>query len=102
MVHELEMTIESQDKNGFVILVVEGTEQTRIIFNPTTKSLTFMDHNSLADFLKRNEDQLRRLLHNKRKDSFYRGFYLNFVLIDQRDIAAYSIETISSPWTMAK
>lgn len=46
--------------------------------------------NEVAELLMRNEYQLRKILHNKRKDTFYTGFRLTFVLREGKDVAAYN------------
>jgi len=54
------------------------------------KYKNILDSNDLAKFLLSNEFQLRKLLHNKRADSYYGGFKLKFSMIDGKDIAAFN------------
>lgn len=59
-------------------------------FNPETKTLSYDNDNELTRFLKDNEYQFRKLLHNKKRRTFYNGFRLNFSIIDGKDIAAFN------------
>ncbi len=44
----------------------------------------------LHDFLQKNEYQFRKILHNKRKDTFFKGFKLSFSMIDNKDVAGFN------------
>jgi ribonuclease HI len=59
-------------------------------FTPFTKSLVFLDHNRLSTYLKTHEHQLRKMLHNKRLDTFFIGFELYFILWENKDIKQFS------------
>ncbi|MCK5028758.1 MAG: ribonuclease HI [Bacteroidales bacterium] len=71
------------EKNGiYTISIFHDNSSCRICFSPETKELQYSENNDLTQFLKLKEFQLRKLLHNKRPNSFFIGFKLNFVLHD--------------------
>ncbi|MEE4198189.1 MAG: ribonuclease H [Bacteroidales bacterium] len=80
--HLLTMHIIDHRDNFFILEIDLDDERSRIQFSPEDKSLIYLDNNSLSSFLQLREFQLRKILHNKRPASFYRGFMLNFVLSD--------------------
>lgn len=49
-----------------------------------------MLENEVSYYLKQNEYQLRKILHNKRIDTFYVGFQVKIVLRDEKDVAAFN------------
>ncbi|MCD6180579.1 MAG: ribonuclease HI [Bacteroidales bacterium] len=59
-------------------------------YTPLTKSLVFIDDNSLSNYLKTHEHQLRKMLHNKRLDTFFIGFELYFIIWKDKDIKQFS------------
>jgi len=86
----LTMSIEDKKNDRYVINISSKTENTKIIFSPVTKVLEFLEENELALFLKKNEYQLRKILHNKRKNTYYKRFELVFVLRDRKDVEAFN------------
>lgn len=78
----LHMEIKDQENNHFLIKITMDKVFCRIKFSPDDKSIIYLDKNSLTSFLKLREFQLRKILHNKRPESFYKGFFLKFVLTD--------------------
>lgn len=71
------------ERNGFYsILISKNQENCEIEFSPDEKQISYKGRNNLITYLKLREFQLRKLLHNKTKESFYVGFKLNFVLHD--------------------
>lgn len=67
-------------KGVYTILISEKKSNCIITFSPKTKELKYPEKNKLSQSLKLKEFQLRKLLHNKRTESFYVGFKLNFAL----------------------
>ena len=65
-------------------------QQVQIGYTPLTKSLVFLEQSPFSDYLKLHEHQLRKMLHNKRPDTFYVGFELYFVLWENKDMTAFS------------
>ncbi|WBW94997.1 ribonuclease H family protein [Oceanirhabdus sp. W0125-5] len=59
-------------------------------FSPKSKELSFLEDNTLTDYLKENEYQFRKLLHNKRPRSYYVGFKLIFSFRDKKDVAGFN------------
>lgn len=70
--------------------ILDGQNQADLLFDIEKKELKILGDNALTQFLLSNEFQLRKLLHNKRSDSYYVGFQLNFSMIDGKDIAAFN------------
>lgn len=89
MIKELTMEIIDEYKGTYSIKIKEKIESS-LSFNPETKVLSFEDNNKLTSFLKENEYQFRKLLHNKRPSTFYKGFKLKFSIIPGKDIAAFN------------
>lgn len=107
----LEMEIVDNQGDDYGI-IVSGLEQVSyLIFNVQSKRLAFSkflkstesivrnmenieaetkDRNQLEDLLINNELQFRKILHNKRRDTFYQGFKLKFVLRDQKDVISFN------------
>lgn len=84
------MKIIDADKNNYKIQISNDIETSLIEFDPLKKELHFLSNNDLTDYLKINEYQLRKMLHNKRKDTYYIGFNIKFVLTDGKDVAAFN------------
>ncbi len=80
--HMLNMDITDQEKKCFLIRIGMDKESCMIKFSPDLKELTYLDKNALTQFLKLREFQLRKILHNKRPETYYKGFKLSFVLND--------------------
>lgn len=79
---ELKMEITKEFKGNYTILISDEKSDCNIIFSPETKEIKYLDQSDLAQSLKLKEFQLRKILHNKRSESYYKGFKLNFVLHD--------------------
>lgn len=84
------MNITGKTKVEYLIDISCLCERVTISFCPKTRLLLFHNHNDLSIFLLRNETQLRKILHNKRPESFFVGFKLNFAIFDNKDIGAFS------------
>ncbi|MCT4619140.1 MAG: ribonuclease HI [Marinisporobacter sp.] len=84
------MSIIEEHRGSFIMDIYHNKENAQIMFTPSTKSLLFLDENLVSLLLRKNEYQLRKILHNKRKDTFYVGFQLTFSLRDEKDIAAFN------------
>ncbi|MDY6799683.1 MAG: ribonuclease H [Bacteroidota bacterium] len=80
--HLLTMDIIDHQGNFFIIEITLDDEHSRIQFSPDKKAIFYLDRNNLSNFLQVREFQLRKILHNKRPESFYKGFSLKFVLTD--------------------
>jgi ribonuclease HI len=74
----LNLKIIEQIHHYFTILISDVHQQTKISFSPVTKLLIYLNENTMTDLLKENEYQLRKLLHNKRTESYFVGFEVNF------------------------
>ncbi|WMJ81893.1 ribonuclease H [Clostridium sp. MB40-C1] len=70
---------------------IEGQQgHAHVLFSPKTKKLEFGENNEMSKYLKENEYQFRKILHNKRHDTFYKGFKLTFAFRDKKDVAAFN------------
>lgn len=79
---QLKMEITNKAEGAYTILISNKNSECKICFSPQSKELKYLEENELTQFIKLKEFQLRKLLHNKRSESFYIGFKLNFVLHD--------------------
>lgn len=71
------------EKDGFYNIKISFDNESGIIsFSPSKKELNYITTGLFIQFLKLKEFQLRKLLHNKKRESFFPGFSLNFVLND--------------------
>ncbi|MBU8893146.1 MAG: ribonuclease HI [Bacteroidales bacterium] len=70
-------------KDGFFTISISlNNSVCKILFSPETRDLQYPEKNELTQFIKLKEFQLRKILHNKRPESYYKGFSLKFVLSD--------------------
>ncbi|EHJ00695.1 ribonuclease H [Clostridium sp. DL-VIII] len=84
------MKIIDAQNNNYKIKISNNKECSIIEFDPLKKELHFFSNNKLTDYLKVNEYQLRKMLHNKRIDTYYVGFNVKFVLTHDKDVAAFN------------
>lgn len=92
MLNLLRMQIIEENDENYRIKVERRNENiaTEVVFNPENKYLYIDERNELGIFLKGNEYQFRKLLHNKRPHTFHKGFVLDFSIIDKKDIEAFN------------
>ncbi len=79
---QLKMEITNEADGIYTLLISDKCSESRIKFSPKTKDIQYLDNLKLTQFIKLREFQLRKLLHNKKHDSFFIGFKLKFVLHD--------------------
>lgn len=84
------LEITHKKENDFIMLVSEGELQTKLTFNPFSKELQFLEQNELSQKLLNNIYQLRKILHNKRKKTFFEGFKLKFVLKNNKRVIDFN------------
>lgn len=90
------MHIIEKNENSFNISISQNNNSCLIQFSPEHKNLRYIDCCDLTQTLKLREFQLRKLLHNKRPETYKVGFKLNFVLHDGLpDIAYYDKSKIT-------
>ena len=87
-VYDMEI-IEEQGKTYF-LKIYDNDEAAYVEFDIETRQINYTSQNKITDILKDNEYQFRKILHNKRKDTFYKGFKLKFALRDKKDVAAFN------------
>lgn len=86
----LRMEIKEYEKPFYQISIFRESAEVQVLFDPEEKVLRFETKNAFAIWLKRHERQLRAMLHNKRRDTFYPGFGLTFVMRVGKDVVAYN------------
>lgn len=86
----LNLEIIGEEKGFFLITITGDNESIHISFDPVLKRLNFINQNKLSVFLKKNEYQFRKILHMKRPETYHKGFTLQFVITDNKDVAAYN------------
>lgn len=74
----------------FLIDITHGQCTTRIAYSYETRFFTFLRSDRVSLLLQKNLHQFRKLLHNKRPESYYAGFQLYFVLRDEKDVEAFN------------
>lgn len=84
------MFIEEMIGDGYLIKLYDETDNCYVLFDPKEKSLVFLEDEGFIQVFIKNEYQLRKMLHNKRKDTYYVGFKLKFVFTEGKDIGAYN------------
>lgn len=84
------MEILDVENDNYKIKISNDTEFSLIEFNPLKKELQFISPNGLNNYLRINEYQIRKMLHNKRIDTYYIGFKVKFVLTHNKDVAAFN------------
>lgn len=91
----LNMEIVSEKNNKYMLQIKERDKKaiTSVTFNTESHELHIDLSTEIGLFLKENEYQFRKLLHNKRPKSFYPGFILDFSIIRQKDIEAFNDKT---------
>ncbi|WP_243156184.1 hypothetical protein [Clostridium sp. C2-6-12] len=81
------MEIIDENNDTYKIKIDNYIESAFIEFNPLKKELNFISDNDLTKYLKSNEYQVRKMLHNKRRNTYYVGFKVKFVLSHGKDVA---------------
>lgn len=84
------MEIIDVNNDNYKIKINNYIENAFIEFNPLKKELNFISDNDLISYLKTNEYQVRKMLHNKRRNTYYVGFKVKFVLSHGKDVAAFN------------
>lgn len=90
---EYKIKIDHHKESEYGVDIKElGIEEstTYVQFSPERKQLIFLEDDSLTDYLKENEYQFRKLLHNKRPRSYFVGFKLIFSFRDKKDVAGFN------------
>lgn len=87
------MNIVDKQGENYIINISYKDKTTQIFFCPETKYLSINNDNYVSKLLKNNEYQLRKILHNKKKNTFYIGFNLIFSLRDEKDVKAFNDRT---------
>ncbi len=82
--------IDKKIPDGYLISITGETKKTQILFDPEKKMLTFLENNQLSAFLKKHEYQFRKILHNKKPETFFSGFQLKFVIWENKNMLDFN------------
>ncbi len=85
-----EMEILDMEDSFYRILITSNKQQCKIFYSPQFKEIRFLDDSELSTELKRNIYQLRKILRNKRPDTFFVGFKLKFIFKNNADAIAFN------------
>ncbi len=86
-------TLEISEKiSNFYKIKISDTNgnSTFIAFAPISKNLVFFNNDKLTFFFIRHEYQLRKMLHNKKPETYYPGFKVNFVIKNNKQVEAFN------------
>ena len=84
------MEILKKEDSFYLILIKSDDKQCQISYSPNLKEIMFLDDKELSNNLKKNIYQLRKILRNKRADTFYIGFKLKFIFKNNADAIAFN------------
>ncbi|MBN2794133.1 MAG: ribonuclease HI [Clostridia bacterium] len=85
-----DMIIEAKINSSFLIALKDEATSCYVLYNSVQKDLIFLEETPLSKVFKKNEYQLRKMLHNKRPDTYFIGFHLQFVFMEGKNIASYN------------
>ncbi len=90
--HVMEMKITDVRRDGGCVIEISDMEENRtgITYYPDVKRLKIKEKHGLDIFLRKNECQLRKILHTKRLDTYYKGFLLKVVISNKKDVFAFN------------
>jgi ribonuclease HI len=80
------MHITDFDGDYYVIDIHQNQLSTIIKYSPKSKDIIFIENTLLTHILKTNLYQLKKILRNKRLDTFFPGFKLQFILRNNNDV----------------
>ncbi len=89
VVKQMHLKIIEERGHEYTLQISDREHMVNVVYNIKSKDLNFSADNDLAKFLLDNELQFRGILHNKREESYYKGFELKFSLIDRKDISEF-------------
>lgn len=92
-VKKLHLEIIEEHDSLFILKISDSSTDTRITFDTQRRTMDYLDKDELSDFIRSNEYQIRSLLYNKRSDSYYKGFNLDFSIVDGKDMEAFNDRT---------
>ena len=89
-VKKLHLEIIEEHDSLYILRISDSNTETRISFDTQVRTMEFLEEDELSGFLRSNEYQIRSLLYNKRSESYYKGFTLDFSIIDGKDMEAFN------------
>ena len=84
------MKIIDESEDSYLIQISRNNQSTEIMFTPETKDLKYCSQNEVTELLRDHEQQLRKILHTKRPDSYYIGFELTFSFRYDKDVIGFN------------
>ena len=74
----------------FKIKITHGNQSTLIAFAPYRRNLVFLQDNQLGKLLEKNEYQIRKMLHNKKRSTYHVGFKIKFAIRDNKQVQLFN------------
>jgi len=87
---QFSLYIDKKVPHGYLISIANEAQRTQILFGPEEKILTFLGNDKLSSFLRKHEYQFRKILHNKKTETFFEGFRLNFVIWENKNMLDFN------------
>jgi len=88
LVFQLEVV--DQIAQYFKIKITHKNMQTFIAFAPYRRNLIFLRNNELTNILGKNEYQIRKMLHNKKRSTYHIGFKIKFAIRDNKQVQLFN------------
>lgn len=85
----LKLVIEGKSGDFYRIKIIGNNHTAICYYDPIEKSLEISDRNKVGELLENNFQQFKKMLVNKRLDTFYPGFVLPFVIMDNKPVTSY-------------
>ncbi len=91
-INMLVFSLEVTDQIGeyYKIKISHGQKHTTIAFAPYRRNLVFLEDNELTRILEKNEYQIRKMLHNKKKSTYHVGFKIKFAIRDNKQVQLFN------------
>lgn len=85
----LNLVIEEKSNDFYKIKIIGNDTIAYCYYNPYEKALEITTRNKVGALLEKNFQQFKKMLVNKRMDTFYPGFELPFVIMDNKPVTTY-------------
>jgi len=69
--------------------ITHSGQSTEILYNPANRDLKVFNSDEISKKIIENKSQLLKILHTKRSNTFYPGFSLNFVLMENKVVSDF-------------
>lgn len=88
--HLLQLSIIKQSGNVFLLKIFNEKESTLVNYDITSKDFSFNSNNDLDILINNNIESFKKILINKRLDTFYEGFELPIVIMENKVSVSYN------------